>query len=247
MVNYGLAFRKPFTNLKTLIIGIGIAILTMVFFFVPVLGGILSIVFFATMWGFIFRSSGVGKVKSKENMPEWGDWVNLFITGVLGLIAKFIYMIPALLVFGMGLGVAMSSFAGSAILPSEFTAQFATGEVSEEVIATMFASNWPAFFNALTNAAPILFFVVLLSALGIFLSPMAILNYIKSGKFADAFALKTIVKSCFTGEYFVVWLVAMIVTALLKMIFATALPIGIFLSGIIAYSLLGQVYGEIKK
>ena len=236
MVNYGLAFRKPFTDLKILLIGI---ILSMI----PIVNLIAH--------GFVYRSSGVGNVKSKENMPEWGDWLNLFVTGFLGFLTIVIYMIPALMVFAAGAGIAIGSIMGAAVIPPEFADQFATGAVSDEVVKALVSNNLPAFASALTTAAPVLLFGVLLVALGLFIIPMAIMSYIKSGKFGDAFALKSIAKRCFTGEYFVVWLVAGIVMILVKkvLIFVpfVGLGAGTFIAGIIGYSLFGQIYQEIKK
>ena len=234
MVNYGLAFRKPFSDLKTLVIGIIISIIPIV--------NLISL-------GFVFKSSGVGKVKSKDKMPKWGDWFSLFVTGLLGSIALVIYMIPAMIVFVLGAGVAIMSFLGGSMLPEGMIGTAGAGP-SNEVVAAMVQANLPALFGALATAAPIVMFAFVLGLIGVYLTPMAVLSYISTGKFGDAFAVGKIAKKCFTGQYFVVWLVAMIVMTIVGMVLAAIPYIGVgagtFIGGIIGYSLLGQVYAEIK-
>jgi len=65
------------------------------------IGGVLMMIpivnFFST--GYILECFEQG-AKKKENMPEWEDWGNKFVNGLLIAIISFIYMLIPMIIFG---------------------------------------------------------------------------------------------------------------------------------------------------
>lgn len=235
MVDYEEAIKKPFTDLAKLVIGIVLTLIPIVHWLAK---------------GFILESSGVGKTKPSKDMPEWKNWGDLFVKGLLSDIIFLIYAIPAIIVFVVGAGLTiaafMSGFLGS--MSPELMNQIRTGEVAPTIIGQMLSQNWGMVLPALMTLAPIMLLALILLLLAFYLTPIAVLGYIKSNKFSDAFHLGTVMKKAFTGQYFVVWLVSIIITAIAIgiLIFIPVLgrAIAVFVSGVIAYSLYGQIYRE---
>jgi hypothetical protein len=152
-------------------------------------------------------------------------------------------------VVGAGLTIMalMGGFLGSMTTP-ELMGQLKTGEVAPEVIGHMMSQNWAMALPALMTLAPVMILALILLIIAFYLTPIAVLNYIKSNKFSEAFRLNLVFKKAFKGEYFVVWLVALIITAIAMaiLVFIPVLgkAIAIFVSGVMAYTLYGQIYRE---
>lgn len=237
MVKYEEAIKKPFTNIVKLVIGVVLS-------FIPIVNWIAK--------GFAIENSGLGKNKSSAKMPEWKDWGDLFIKGLLSDIIFFIYALPAVLVLLIGVGLTIGSLIGvymGSVVSSELLASVKMGETSPNVIGQLVSQNWAMAVPALITMAPIFLVGAILMLLAVYVSPIAVLNYIKNRKFSEAFNFKVVSKKVFTGKYFVVWLVAMIITAVLAAILSFIPIIGkgiaIFVAAVIYYSLYGQVYREI--
>ncbi len=79
MVDYGAAIKRPFTDLKKLVIGVILSIIPIVNFLA---------------FGFELKcaKSAMGK---KFELPEWKDWGGLFVKGLLAVVIGIVYMIPA--------------------------------------------------------------------------------------------------------------------------------------------------------
>ena len=239
MVDYGQCFRKPFTDVKKFLIGVILSLIPIVNLFAK---------------GYILQASGVGKHKGHKKMPEWKDWGDLFLTGLVAFIIGVIYMIPAGIVFITGAGMAMMSLANAylgGVIPPELLSQAATNEAAAGAMGQLIQQNWALALPAIIQMVPILLFAAVLGILARYLIPIAVLQYISTGKFSEAFSLKTIFKKAFTGEYFVVWLVAVVAGGILGFILGLVPIVGFGLSyfvvGTIVYSLYGQVYEQQKK
>ncbi len=89
MVDYFEAIKRPFQDIKKLIIGIVLSII--------------PIVNFVTL-GYALKA---GKAPTAK-LPEWKDWGDLFVKGLAAIVISFIYMIPALLVFAFSVGMAIT-------------------------------------------------------------------------------------------------------------------------------------------
>jgi hypothetical protein len=223
MVDYEKTFKKPFTDLVKLVVGIVLSI-------IPIVSWLAK--------GFAIESSGLGKAKPSDKMPEWKNWGHLFIRGLLSDIIFFVYALPAIIVILLGLGVAIFSLVGGVMSPAIMN-WFQGSSISQ---------NWMTILPTLVVAAPILLVGIILLLLASYAAPMAVMNYVRKDKFAAAFEFKTVSKKIFTGEYFVVWLIATIATVIISVILSLIPIIGqaiaAFITAVISYSLYGQIYKE---
>ncbi|MFH0929038.1 MAG: DUF4013 domain-containing protein [Candidatus Aenigmatarchaeota archaeon] len=238
MVNYESAIKKPFTDVAKLIIGAIVSI-------IPIVNWIAT--------GYALESSGLGKTKTSKKMPEWKNIGNLFIKGFASYVIGFVYALPALIVFVAGAGFAatslMNSYVGT-VIPQDMISSLIAGETSPEVVAQLVSQNWYLAIPTLVTLAPILLAGAILMIIARFVTPMAVLNYLKNKSFTKAFDIGTVSKKAFTMRYFTVWIVAAIVTfvatLLLSLIPWVGAPIAVFVSGVITYSMYGDVYRETK-
>jgi len=238
MVNYRESIKKPFTNLTKLVIGIILSVIPIINWFAQ---------------GFILESSGLGKTKPSKNMPEWKNWGKLFFKGFASFVICFIYLIPAGLVFLIVLGSAITSFINNyvgTIISTELLSSVIVGETSPEIIGQLISQNWTLALPTLITLAPIILLGVILLLIAVYLTPIAVLNYVKNDRFSKAFDLNLVFKKAFTVKYFAVWIIAAIITIIAGTILNLIPVIGnamtFFITGVITYSLFGQVFREIK-
>lgn len=236
-VNYEESIKKPFKDLGKLIIGIILSI-------IPIVNWVAQ--------GFIIECSGLGKNKPSKEMPEWKNISDYFIKGLLSYVIIFIYAIPAILVLSVSIGFLvgslMSAFTG--VLPAGFMSSVMAGQIAREEIRQLASQNWMLILPTLIRVFPLILIGLFLLLVATYLSPIAILNYLKNKKFGKAFDLNSVIKKAFTGQYFIAWIVAGLITIVLKTILAfipfVGPAIAYFVSGVIAFSLFGQAYREAK-
>jgi len=214
-VNYEEAIKKPFTDIAKLIIGIILSFIPIIWWFAK---------------GFILESSGLGKIKPSKKMPEWDNWGYLFIKGLVSDIILVIYAIPAILIFVIAAGVFLGPLIQSAMTGGE-------AAIASQVMSTLIQS------------APLIIVSAILFLIALYLTPIAVLNYLKSKKFSEAFNFSKITKKAFTGDYFINWLIvgviSTIVTFILLIIPWFGPRIAFFITGVIAYSIYGQVLRKV--
>lgn len=236
MVKYEEAIKKPFTDLMKLVIGIILSCIPVVQWFAK---------------GFAIESSGLGKTKPSAKMPEWKNWVDLFVKGLLSGVIFLIYALPAILVFlvgfGLTIGSLMNAYLGSVITPELLTSVRA-GQASPGLVGHLISQNWILAVPTLVAVTPIFLIGAILFLLAVYVTPIAVLNYVKTKKFSGAFNLNLISKKVLTAKYFVVWLVTVILTAVITAVLSFIPFIGtgmaLFISAVIYYTLYGQVYRE---
>jgi hypothetical protein len=236
MVNYEEAVKKPFTDLGKLFLGVVLSAF-------PVLNWISQ--------GFVLECSGVGKNRPSRKMPAWKNFKDLIIKGFLSYLVIFVYAIPAILVFSVSVGYAFASlfptFVG--MIPEGMSSG-----ASGAGMAQMFSQNWmqllPTLFSASIVLIPMIALGIILLLLAVYMSPIAILNYIKSRKFEKAFDLGFVMKKTFTVKYLFAWLMAILIALVIKSVLTIWLgtwigsAAAIFISSTIAFSLFGQVFRE---
>jgi hypothetical protein len=224
MVNYEEAIKKPFTDIAKLIIGIVLSI-------IPIIHWLAK--------GFILECSGFGKTKPSKKMPEWKDWGYLFIKGLASDIILLIYAIPAIVVFLLGAGIAIGSLAQNAFISPGFMGQ------GSEVTSQLISQNWYLALPALMQVAPIMILGFILFLIATYFTPLAVLNYLNTKKFGEAFNFSKITKKAFTGNYFINWLIVVVITAIVTLILSiipwVGTQIAFFITGVIGYSIYGQV------
>jgi len=231
-MDYDLALKKPFTSFKKLIIGILLSILPIVRWFA---------------FGYILECSALGRNKT-NNLPEWTNWKELFVKGFLATVIQLIYYIPAiivLLIFG-----ATALFALIKTLLTTELWQAVISGASEETIQSLIQPNLPLLTPYIVALAPFLVIAGILGLLAKYITPIAVLNYVKNNKFEYGF--KGIVfKKAFTGKYFLAWLIIVVISLVISSILGYAIIIGpaiaFFIMGVFSYTLFGQVYLELEE
>ena len=211
-MDFSAALKRPFQDGTKLIIGCAL--------------NIIPIVNFLSM-GYVLKS-GQLTLNKKYNLPEWADWGNLFIAGLLATIIGIIWMIPALVVGMIGGGAALGSIMSAA------------GGMSA------------AGIGAFAGAGVLMLLAALLALLAAYFLPSAILEYVNKENFGAAFDFSTIFKKALTGNYFVAWIVALIVFLVLGIV-SSAIPyLGIilnpaanFISAMIGITLIGSIYKKL--
>lgn len=175
------------------------------------IGGVLSILGFLVLPvfvvnGYLLRVLRAG-VEGDETPPSFTDWVDLFVDGLLMLVVQFVYV---------GLPTAFLGF---------IVAAFA-------VITTVSTSYSPrpgsmALAGGLATLAVLLVAVGILLVAG-YLLPAALANFARTGDFAAAFHLRTVLRAAFSVDYFVA----------LVLVIAVSLVLGV-VGGLLVFVLVG--------
>jgi len=239
MVDYGQALKKPFTDLKKLIIGI---LLSMI----PIVDSTL-------VTGFEIESSGLGKTKPSRKMPEWKHWKYLFMKGFGAAVVKLAYMLPAIIL--IGIGVIITAVDIVQMLQDAMTPDIIYTISNDEIAAQEFgqafwAKNGLSIITTMLKISPIFIAGGILFLLAEFLSPIAVLNYLKKKRLGAAFEFGLVFRKSFTTKYILavltMVLVAIVLGSILVFIPWVGIPFLSFLIGVMGYSLIGQVYKETK-
>jgi len=110
---------------------------------------------------------------------------------------------------------------------------------------------FPIFVPYLLAALPLVVLVAILILIATYVAPVAVLNYIKTDNFSEAFNFKEITKYIFTGEYIVVWLLVLVLNIALVGILSNIPFVGTaiasFITGMIGFSLYAGVMMGIDK
>ncbi|HZX12247.1 MAG TPA: DUF4013 domain-containing protein [Candidatus Nanoarchaeia archaeon] len=202
-MEFSTALKRPFSDLKTFIIGSALSILPIINFFA---------------FGYILEAAKL-TLKKKNTLPEWNNWGNLFVKGLLSVLIGFIYMIPGMIAMIYG-GLGFFYFTGG-------------GELSLSLF------TGPRVIGSLLFAS--LFFL-----LALYLIPSATLTFLTQRRFGAAFTFSTVFGKAFTGRYFLAWIVssfvALVISFLALLIPFVGVGIGSFVVMMIAYTLLAEAY-----
>ncbi|MBW2995266.1 DUF4013 domain-containing protein [Candidatus Woesearchaeota archaeon] len=219
-MNFADAIKRPFTDWKKLTIGA-------VMYMIPIVSIITS--FFG--WGYALMC-GKTAMKKTQKLPEWTNWGDLFVKGLVAAIISIIYFIPAAVVLGIVVGTT--------------------------VITSLTLQNLTAIFGSMGIG---LFISILVGLLTIYILPVALLLYVSEGTFGAAFRFSDVLKKAFTTTYLLAWvlsLVAAFVVAILAGMLVGVLAVTIVLpfvingfasiiTGIISMTLLGEALSQTKK
>ena len=213
MVDYGGAFKKPFQDITKLVVGIVLMII--------------PIVNFLSMGYFIETARKT--LNNDDTMPEWNNFGNLFIQGLVSIVIGIIYMIPTMILIMV---------AAAPLIGVMVSAATAGGDPTT------------ALGGALAGAGVLLILAALIFIITVFLLPMAMVFYAKHG-FGGAFKIGSIFKACLTGSYIITWIIVMIVTLILSGVLMIIPFIGSaiasFYTGIVGYSLFAKILAEQGK
>ncbi|KYC49121.1 MAG: hypothetical protein AMQ22_01719 [Candidatus Methanofastidiosum methylothiophilum] len=225
MVDYNLSFRKPFSDIRKLIIGIVVNIIPIV--------NLIS-------YGYTLESSDIKKGEQTDKMEEWEDFGGFFVKGLLAFIISLIYGIPALIVGIIAFAVALGPLFGQLVL------------MDPQRVQTMNPEEFfPMFVPYLLAALPLVILFAILILIATYIAPVGVLRYIKTDTFSEAFNFKEITRYIFTGDYILAWLLVLVLNIALVGILSNIPFVGTaiasFITGIIGFSLYAGVMMGIDK
>ena len=230
-MEFSRAFKRPFSSINKLLIGILLSIIPIVRFFAL---------------GYIVDSAKKNKLKKTL---EWKNWGELFVKGLLSCVIGLLYMIPSALIMIIGAGATIMSLVRTyvgRIIPIGMIEQIAAGEISPKVLEPILQNTWGQAIPSLMNMAPIAIIAGLVAILAGYLIPMAILNYVNKGSFGKAFSMKEVFQKSFTAKYFVAWIVTILVFVVASAIFNWISILGIaatfYIANMIGFTLMGEAY-----
>ncbi|MBN2454360.1 DUF4013 domain-containing protein [Candidatus Woesearchaeota archaeon] len=243
MANYREAIARPFTDYKKLFVGY---LLNLPWPFVSGITGTIA-------YGYVLNSAKVA-YKRRKALPQWKDFWDLFIKGVIAGMITVVYMIPTILITLLVLPrLFMDFFSGFDFFLSEYLSS-----------PGLLLDNYGYLFILLAFAAIATFYLI----------PLATLNWLIEERFSAAFDFERILKKAFTKKYFVNWLIlslihvclmalisvyvfnngsdepnaVMIEVTLTKVVLAlTISPIIIFARDIFTFTVYGNLFRELKR
>lgn len=169
----------------------------------------------------IARSSA-GK-KPGNLLPEWKNYGSLFLNGLFSFIIGLFYLLPFFIVMAIAFAMAKISI----------FSYMSNGSLQGITPAIASLGLWA-----------LLLLILLLATT--YVLPSAIMSYALSGEISSAFEFGNVVKKAMTQEYFVVWLISIVYTAILSSLLALIPYVGGAaagaITGITMFTLLGQIY-----
>jgi len=172
-------------------------------------------------------------MKRKFDLPEWTDIGGLLVKGLLALVIGLIYAI-------IPLGVIV----------------FAGGTFAYAIWSAVMTGATPAIGSLLIGAGIGLLVGLLLLLFVAYIAPIAVLKYITTDKFGEAFDIGGVLGKAFSVSYFVSWLVAVVYSLIVSIIAGIlvgwipllgpflSMAISSFIGGVTAWTIFGQVYSE---
>ncbi len=230
MVNWSASIKRPFLDIKNLLIGLILSILPVVRWFAQ---------------GYALEHSGLTKKKVPiDKSPEWSDWGGMFVRGLLASLISIIYLLPAILMFLLGafslLSIIFSVIGWSALVKGD-----------SAVISQIIEQNWNLILPALMVSLPFILMAIVLAIFAEYLIPAAQMNFLHFNSFNKAFSFREVFSKAFTSKYLVAWLLVLLIAIVVGLVLGWIPFVGnaavFFIGSVIAYTVYGQVYKEIKK
>lgn len=273
MVNYWEAVKRAFTDWKKFLIGVLVGL-------IPMIGSVVLV-------GYGIEASGARKAKrsrsKKKALPKWeNNFWHFFEQGIKAYFIPIIYMIPAVIMFFVVILAGIVPLFGQAwpavneVVIEQYPDFYdaigtETSEAEMQYIMRMMFED-PEFLGKMTtimkdtfleSALPSMWPLIVIGAVlllaGLYVTPMAVLNSVRSGRFGDAFALRTVLRKSFTGKYFLAWAVigilsviassvAWTITGFIDLLYVTSIGSAAvrFIMPVIKYDIYWQVYKKVK-
>ncbi|MBU2638445.1 MAG: DUF4013 domain-containing protein [Nanoarchaeota archaeon] len=213
-MDYETAFKKPFTDMKKLLIGVLLGIVPIINFFVS---------------GYIVKTAKK-TIDKDSSLPEWHEWGDLFVNGILYTVIGFIFMLPALVVGLISVWPVLPSMMSAYMAQLTPDAAVAMPRISEMMAGGM------------VGGLAITAILVLIAA---YILPSAIVHFANNG-FGAAFKLGNVFRTAFTGRYFLAWLIfavySSVLSGLLSRVPYVGSPVATFIAGITGFTLLAGAF-----
>ena len=237
MVEYVEALKRPFSDLNKLLIGV-------------ILGSIP--IANLTVMGYTLVSTGFTKEKvDKDSLPEWKNYSDLFMKGLVAAIIGLLLFLPNTLVaFGAFGTIATSPVLNQmlgGISPATWNRIF-TGQITDIEMQDWFAENWTQFIPILVSATPFIILGTVLAIIASYIMPVIILGWLKEDRVGAGFRWE-VVKKALTTDYLINWIVVgifgLILSALLGWIPLLGSGITMYVTGVFSYTVFAEVYERV--
>lgn len=237
MVDYVEALKRPFLDIQKFLIGSVLGIIPLVNFIVT---------------GYSLVCTGFTEVKvEKDTLPEWENYGNLFMKGLVVALIGFLLFLPVGLVLFGAYGTVVMSPVTSTLLggvsPSDLN-KLISGEITETQIENWFAQNWVQLVPLFLSATPFLILGAVLALLASYVMPVIILGWLKEGRVTGGFNWD-IVKKAATLDYFVNWIgvriLAVVLGALVGWIPLIGTGISMYVIGVFSFTVFAEIYERI--
>lgn len=237
MVDFVEALKRPFSDLKKLLIGL-------------ILGSIPLVNL--TVRGYTLVTTGFTKEKVEKNsLPEWKNYGNLFMKGLVSALIGFLVYLPnSLVLFGAFGTIATSPILSQmlgGISPETWNQLFA-GQITDMQMQDWFAQNWTQLASLFISATPFLILGSVLALVASYILPVIILGWLKEDRVTAGFSWE-VVKKAVTMDYLVNWVVvgifSLIVSALLGWIPFLGSGISMYVTGVFSYTVFAEVYERV--
>ncbi len=204
MVDFTRAIKRPFADLTKFIIG---AVLS-----------IIPVVNFLAM-GYELKCAK-SAMNGKYDLPEWTEWGDLFVKGLLWVVVMIIYAIPV--------AILVAIFAGGAFM--------AAGQGAEAGLAGL-------GIGAIVMMALVLLLMYIMPSI-----TMTFVQ--NDFKFGAAFGVGEIVKKSLHADYFVTWLMVGVYSLVLMLVLSfipiAGAAIASFATGVTSMTAFGELYPGLK-
>jgi len=237
------AIKRPFTDFNKLSIGV-------LFLMIPYVNIITN--FFVRGYRLEVAKTSMNK---KSDMPKWQDFWNLFLRGLLSWIVGLIYLLPGIIMIFISLGSTIYTIVSQYGINQGLSLG---NSLSDQLIQNSLLQN--------ISMIPVFIAGILLTMLGAYLTPLAIVRYAEKYKFKSAFDLGVIFKKTFSGNYFLAILAVIVYSFVLSLVVSTVslgygtlniqyltAVLNIVLSGlssfmiaVTSYTIFGEVYNKLK-
>ncbi len=201
-MDIGTAVGKPFSDIKTLVIGIILMI-------IPVVN-------ILTIPGYMIRVAN-RTMNNDNSLPGFSNFGELIVDSIKYIVISIVLMIPATIVLFIAIG-SMIFGALSA------TAMTGSTELMQEQLTSI-------ILGGLAAAAGLIVLGIILYIIGAILIVSGIMNYAKTRQFGKAFAIKENLRNFFTGSFIVAIIVAIIIAIVLTFIVGIIVGALAFLPG----------------
>ena len=234
MVDFVESLKRPFTDLKKALIGIFLGSIPLVNL---------------TVIGYTLVISGFTKEKvEKDSLPEWSNYSDLFMKGLVAALIGFLLFLPNSLVLFGAFGTVTSSPAVSQMLggvsPETWTRIF-EGQITDMQMEDWFAQNWTQLVPLLLSATPYLILGSTLALLASYVMPVVILAWLKEDNIGAGFNW-AVVNKTMSMDYLVNWvavaIVGMIISALFGRIPFLGTGITMYVTGVFSYTVFSEIY-----
>ena len=237
MVDFIEALKRPFSDIQKFLIGSLLGMIPLVNFIVT---------------GYTLVCSGFTNIKvEKDSLPEWKNYGDLFMKGLVAALIGFLLFLPNSLVFFGAFGTIVSSPAVSQILGgiSPYTwNRFFTGQITDMQMQDWFAQNWTRLVPLFLSATPYLILGSVLALVASYVMPVIILSWLKEDSVSAGFSgdvLKKALTMEYLGNWVVVGIFGIIISALLGWIPLLGSGISMYVTGVFSYTVFAEVYERV--